>query len=77
MLIYEVFLLSFQLKPYLMKEASPNGNSPLMFSINTGDLSMMKILINKSGGEFNYSNEQADGATALHLAVITGTLFFL
>jgi len=62
-----------QLKPDLLKEQSPNGNSPLMFSINTGNLSMMNILLEKCEGEMDYANDQADGATALHLAVIIGS----
>ena len=54
-----------------VNEKAPSGNTPLHAAVNTGNISMVKLLIN-AGAKINDWNAECEGATPLHLAIMRG-----
>lgn len=54
-----------------VNEKAPSGNTPLHAAINTGNINMVKLLIN-AGANVNAWNPECEGATPLHLAIMSG-----
>lgn len=54
-----------------VNEKAPSGNTPLHAAVNTGNISMVKLLIN-AGTRVNDWNPDCEGATPLHLAIMSG-----
>ena len=54
-----------------MNEHSDNGNSLLMYAINKTNRKAVEFLIEQKV-HVDYWNEEAEGATALHLSVMLG-----
>jgi len=59
-----------------MSERSDNGNSLLMYAISKTNRKAVEFLVEQKV-HVDYWNEQAEGATALHLSVILGECHFL
>jgi len=57
-----------------VNEQAPSGNTPLHAAINTGNINMVKLLIN-AGTNVNAWNPECEGATPLHLAIMSGKYF--
>lgn len=57
-----------------INEPADNGNNALLYAISKNDLEMVKTLA-ELGADLNYWNQQSDGATALHMAVLLGTYY--
>ena len=67
---YLIFL--FQLNPRVnVNEKAPSGNTPLHAAINTGNITMVKLLID-AGANVNAWNPECEGAAPLHLAIMSG-----
>lgn len=58
-----------------VNEKAPSGNTPLHAAINTGNINMVKLLINASAN-VNAWNPECEGATPLHLAIMSGKYCF-
>lgn len=54
-----------------INEKAPSGNSPLHAAVNTGNITLVKVLIN-AGADINAWNPECEGATPLHLAIMSG-----
>ena len=54
-----------------VNETSPSGNTPLHAAVNTGNVSMVKLLIS-AGAKLDAWNPECEGATPLHLAIMSG-----
>lgn len=54
-----------------INEKAPSGNTPLHAAINNGNINMVKLLIN-AGANVNAWNPECEGATPLHLAIMSG-----
>ena len=54
-----------------VNEKAPSGNTPLHAAINTGNINIVKLLIN-AGANVNAWNPECEGATPLHLAIMSG-----
>ena len=60
------------MKPKIdVNEKAPSGNTALHAAVNTGNVSMVKTLIN-AGAKVNAWNAECEGATPLHLAIMGG-----
>lgn len=55
-----------------MNQAAENGNTPLHAAVNTGKMHLVSLLLHYPGINVNIPNQQCDGASALHLAVVYG-----
>ena len=67
----------FKLDPRVnVNEKAPSGNTPLHAAINTGNINMVKLLIN-AGANVNAWNPECEGATPLHLAIMSGKYYCL
>ena len=65
--------LYFQFKPCpSVNEATGTGNTPLHAAANSGNTEVVEILLSAKGIEVNPQNQQCDGATPLHMAVMHG-----
>ena len=66
------FSSAMQMDPRLdVNEKAPSGNTPLHTAVNTGNVTIVKLLID-SGANINAWNPECDGATPLHLAIMSG-----
>jgi len=64
--------VEFKLDPKVnVNEKAPSGNTPLHAAINTGNINIVKLLIN-AGANVNAWNPECEGATSLHLAIMSG-----
>ena len=54
-----------------VNQKAPSGNTPLHAAVNTGNVSMVKLLIDV-GAKVSDWNAECEGATPLHLAVMSG-----
>ena len=52
-------------------EAAKSGNTPLHAAVNTGNVTMVKMLI-EAGASLDTWNPECEGATPLHLAIMSG-----
>ena len=52
-------------------EAAESGNTPLHAAVNTGNVAMVKMLI-EAGASLDMWNPECEGATPLHLAIMSG-----
>ena len=52
---------------------SSSGNSALHAAVNSGNTNVVEMLI-KAGASLNTWNADCDGATPLHMAVMSGAL---
>ena len=59
-----------------VNETSPSGNTPLHAAVNTGNVSMVKLLIS-AGAKRDAWNPECEGATPLHLAIMSGKCLVL
>lgn len=57
-----------------VNEKSVNGSSPLFYAVNKNDHEIAEVLL-KLGADINVWNEQCEGATPLHSAVMLGKLY--
>lgn len=57
-----------------LNEAFDTGNTLLHMAVNTGNIKIAELLIEK-GADVNAPNNCIDGATALHMAAITGNYY--
>ena len=54
-----------------MNEVSSSGNSLLHAGVNSGNKDVVEMLMN-AGANLNIWNGECDGATPLHMAVMSG-----
>ena len=54
-----------------INEKAPSGNTLLHAAVNTGNITLVKVLIN-AGADVNAWNPECEGATPLHLAIMSG-----
>ena len=66
--IFFIFLVQARVD---VNETSPSGNTPLHAAVNTGNVSMVKLLIS-AGAKLDAWNPECEGATPLHLAIMSG-----
>lgn len=59
-----------------VNQKAPSGNTPLHAAVNTGNVSMVKLLIDV-GAKINDWNAECEGATPLHLAIMSGEYFVI
>jgi ankyrin repeat protein len=57
-----------------VNRAADSGNTPLHVAVNLGDMTLVDMLTSTPGIDVNAVNQQADGATPLHLSVMHGLL---
>jgi ankyrin repeat protein len=55
-----------------VNRAADSGNTPLHAAANYGDLTLVDILLTSRRTDVNAPNQQADNATALHVAIMHG-----
>ena len=71
-----MFIFSIQRdKDVDMKQISKSGNGLLHAAVNTGDPSIVRLLLD-AGADVNQTNMECEGVTPLHLAIMQGKLTF-